>query len=233
MLDQRLKITGHAIRDNMFNRPVGDLMPPVFLWVRGSNVAHLTSPETLSTEDRSYSNDGTYRVQCQNRAEPRLRCFHHGFTLVVNNEPHASATKPAHLRICKRCAKVVGAALLDHITSHMVGSISRAVARHFELGYHRWGTRYSNKVRPLRGSKPGSIKFLFLHREMREVEIQLLDIENWTWLTEQPTNDEWGTWIGNEIVRRRREFEKNLEQNFRVWRQLEEDTLEEGLFSDL
>ena len=227
-----LQITGHPISDNFWHKPVTDLMPPAYLWINGSKVAHIVDPNTFSVAVDP-NEDGSYDVD--HRAKLDLRCFR-GF---CGNPSRASAVKPAHLQLCKRCAKVVGTALLGHITGKMVGPITKAVQVHYRLGFHPWegqcpvGNRMSDKVRPLRGPKPGTITFLFLHKKMCKIDIPLLDIENWKWLTEQPNNNEWGTWIGNEIVRRKITLERDQKLNFQAWHALEEDVLEDRLFEDL
>ena len=232
-INQGFQVTGHTVLDNLRHEPVKDLMPPAYLWLTNSKVAHLASPGTFPTEEKSFEENGTYRIPCHGRPNPRLRCFREGFFLDEGSKPVVSANRPPHLRLCKRCVTVVGAALTRQIKDMMVGAITRAIREHFKLGYYRSGCAYTDTVLPLHGSKPGSVKFVFLVEKMQEIEVLLLDVDTWTWLTEQPTNDNWGAWIGEEIVRRLGQLNKEQEQNFQAWHKLEEDVLEDGLFSDL
>lgn len=230
-----LKVNGYSVHSNLFGRSttIKTLMPPAYFWLKNSEVVHLVDPAwslVLKDIPPIVDNDGVYSVN--NQCAPNLRCYV-GFWLGTMNHAYASRVRPDQLRLCQRCAKVVNAALLDYLRVNLVFHITKAVKDNgIELGYHRWGRTYTSDVRPQAGSIPGTISFYFKSKthddKIFSIEIPLLNIEKWDWITVPSSNPEFGQWIGAELVAR-------LEQQINVkdYIQREQVALEEGLFETL
>lgn len=227
-----LVVEGPTILDNFWKRPLEDLMPPVYLWVKRGGVVHLADPNTFRILEDSADEDGTYQVDVGLGGTLNLRCYNQ-YWVCDGGKPRASRAMPPIRRICKKCLKVVAAILFNFVNGCMVGVVTRHVkAQGIELGYYQCGDAWTSDIRPRHGRKPGSLLFMFKSRthgdeELQKIAIPLLDIENWTWFWDNmpSTADEIGTLIGTEII----EYLKRVDQQVR--KQMADD--EDFMFSDL